>query len=63
MYEAAISALIDRNPELAILLIAREMKQIQQSSDLFELEIKDAVEEIKHTTDFLKLLLSFETAR
>lgn len=54
MYEAAIRALIDREPERAILLIAREMRVAQQSSELFELEVQDAINEIKQTSDFMK---------
>ena len=60
MYEAAIRALIDREPERAILLIAREMRTMQQSSEFFELEVQDAVNEIKHTTDFMRLPFSME---
>ena len=62
MYEAAIQALIEKEPERAILLITREMRKTQEASKLFELEIMDAVKEIKHTTGFLDLPLSFENA-
>lgn len=60
MYEAAIHALIDHEPERAILLITREMRNIQQSSEFFEIEVQDAVNEIKRSTDFLKLPFSIE---
>lgn len=60
MYEAAIHALIDHEPERAILLIAREMRNTQQSSEFFELEMQDIVNEIKHTTDFMKLPFTME---
>lgn len=60
MYEAAIHALIDHEPERAILLITREMRNIQQSSEFFEIEVQDAVNEIKRSTDFLKLPFSME---
>ena len=60
MYEAAIRALIDHEPERAILLIAREMRDTQQASEFFELEVQDAVNEIKRATDFMKLPFTME---
>jgi hypothetical protein len=62
MYEAAIQALLEKEPERAILLITREMRKTQEASKLFELEIMEAVKEIKRTTVFLDLPLSFENA-
>ena len=62
MYEAAIQALIDKEPERAILLITREMRRTQEASEMFELEIMEAVKEIKRTTEFLDLPISFENS-
>lgn len=63
MYEAAIRALIDREPERAMQLIASEMQQTRLTSECFELEVQEAVTEIIRTTDFLKLPISFENTR
>ena len=62
MYEAAIQALLEKEPERAILLIAREMRKTQEASEMFELEVMEAVREIKRTTEFLDFPLSFENA-
>jgi hypothetical protein len=64
MYEAAIQALLEKEPERAILLITREMRKTQEASELFELEIMEAVKEIKHirSTEFLDFPMSFENA-
>lgn len=62
MYEAAIQALIDKEPERAILLITREMRKTQEASEMFELEVMEAVKEIKRTTEFLDFQISFENS-
>lgn len=62
MYEAAIQALLEKEPERAILLITREMRKTQEASEMFELEIMEAVKEIKHTTGFLDFPMSFENS-
>lgn len=55
MYEAAIQALRSNEPEKAILLIVQSMRSVQHSSERFEMEIMDAVNEISTTQDFLDL--------
>jgi hypothetical protein len=60
MYEAAIQALLEKEPERAILLITREMRKTQEASEMFELEIMEAVREMKRTTEFLDFPISYE---
>jgi hypothetical protein len=62
MYEAAIQALLEKEPERAILLITREMRKTQEASEMFELEVMEAVKEIKRTTEFLDFPISYENA-
>ena len=62
MYEAAIQALLEKEPERAILLITREMRKTQEASEMFELEVMEEVREIKRTTEFLDLPISFENS-
>ena len=53
MYEAAIQALLDRQPEQAIRLIEQSMRDVQKSSECFELELTEAVDEIDQAQEFL----------
>ena len=62
MYEAAIQALLEKEPERAILLITREMRKTHEASEMFELEIMESVREIKRTTEFLDFPISYENA-
>jgi hypothetical protein len=54
MYESAIHALQNNEPEKAVLLIVQSMKVVQQSSELFEMEVVDAMHEITHSQNFLE---------
>ena len=53
MYESAIQALLDQQPEQAIRLIEQSMRDVQKSSECFELELTEAVDEIEQVQEFL----------
>ena len=53
MYEAAIQALLDRQPEQALRLIEQSMRDVQKSSECFELELTEAMDEIEQAQEFL----------
>ena len=63
MYEVAIRALIENEPERAILYIRQEMQKSKASSERFDLNLQESMFEIQRTTDFLNLPISFENAR
>ena len=54
MYEAAIQALLDQQPEQALRLIEQSMRDVQKSSECFKLELMVAVDEIVQAQEFLR---------